>query len=396
MSIWRVALRNLKGNPVKSLTVFLCVFGVAALFVSMTLIIGGAQNSLDSGLKRLGADILVVPQGTEGKVESALLMGKPTRVWMPSSNLAQVAMVEDVAQLSPQVYLQSLFGASCCAVSEMFLVVFDPATDFSVTPWLNQHLGRGLARGEVIGGTYISTMGEPYIVLYGYNLDLKGTLEPTGMGIDQTLFMTMETAQDMAASSIMTAVSPLEIPQDQVSAVLVKVADGVNPHAVALQIQDNVPGVLAVESPNLFGSFRKQMMGLLSGFTVLTSLAWILSAIIIGLVFSMATHERRREIGVLRGLGFKRSYIFHAVWVEAALLATAGSVVGVSLTAIGVSLFSNYIAGTLGMPFLFPSVTSFIIMFAETLLIALITVSVGVFIPAYRISQQEPAVAMRE
>jgi len=26
-----------------------------------------------------------------------------------------------------QIYLQSLYGASCCAVSEMFLVVFDPA-----------------------------------------------------------------------------------------------------------------------------------------------------------------------------------------------------------------------------------------------------------------------------
>jgi putative ABC transport system permease protein len=396
MKIWRVALRNLKGNPVKSITVFLCVFGVAALFISMTLITGGAQNSLDSGLKRLGADILVVPQGTEGKVEGALLMGKPTKVWMPNGNLAQVAAVEGVAQVSSQVYLQSLFGAPCCAVSEMFIVVFDPTTDFSVTPWLNQHLGRGLARGETIGGSYISTMGEPYIVLYGYNLDLKGELEPTGMGIDQTLFITMETARDMAISSVTTAVSPLEIPKDEVSSILVKVADGASPHAVALQIQDSIPGVLAIESPNLFGAFRKQMMGLLSGFTVLTSLAWVLSAIIIGLVFSMATHERRREIGVLRGLGFKKSYIFRSVWVEAALLATAGSVAGVALTALVISIFSNYIAGTLGMPFLFPSIGSFILMFGETLLISLITVSVGVLIPAYRISRQEPAVAMRE
>ncbi len=40
MNVWRVALRNLKGNPVESITVFLCMFGVAALFVSMTLVIG--------------------------------------------------------------------------------------------------------------------------------------------------------------------------------------------------------------------------------------------------------------------------------------------------------------------------------------------------------------------
>jgi putative ABC transport system permease protein len=396
MNIWRVALRNLRGNPIKSITVFLCVFGVSALFVSMMLIVGGARNSLDSGLKRLGADILVVPQGTEGKVEGALLMGKPTRVWMPGSNVSEVAAVKGVGQVSPQVYLQSLFGAPCCAVSEMFMVVFDPATDFSVSPWLEQHLGRGLEKGEVIGGTYISTMGEQYITIYGYDLDLKGTLEPTGMGIDQTLFMTKDTAEDMARSSITTAVAPLEIPKEQVSAILVKVEDGVDPHAVALQLQDSLPGVLAIESPNLFGAFRKQMTGLLSGFTFLTSLAWVLSAIIIGLMFSMSAHERRREIGVLRGLGFKRSYIFRSVWMEAALLATSGSIAGVSVTALGVKLFSNYIAGTLGMPFLFPSILSFFIMFGETLLISLITVSIGVFIPAYRTSQQEPAVAMRE
>ncbi len=396
MSIWSVAFRNIRGNPVKSLTIFICVMGVAALFVSMTLIIGGARNSLSSGLTRLGADIVVMPAGAETKVESALLMGKPTKVWMPAANLEKVAAVQGVEKVSPQIYLQSLFGASCCSASEMFLVVFDPASDFSVTPWLDQHLGRGLAKGEVIGGSYISTMGEPYLVLYGYNLDLVGTLEPTGMGIDQTLFMTRETAQAMSLSSLTTAVSPLEIPRDQISAVMIKVAGGNDPHAVALRIQDSLPGAVAVESPNLFGAFRKQIMGILSGFTVMTSLAWVLSAVVIGLVFSMATHERRREIAVLRSLGFRRSYVFRSVWVEAALIAAAGSVAGITVTSLVISLFQNYIAGTLGMPFLFPSPASFSIIFAETLLISLATVSAGVFIPAYTISQQEPALAMRE
>jgi putative ABC transport system permease protein len=395
MNIWKVAISNLRGNTIKSLTVFLCVFGVAALFVSLDIIIGGAQNSLNSGLKRLGADILVLPQGTEEKVESALLMGKPNKAWMPVDTVSLVAATNGVARVSPQIYIQSLYGAPCCAVSEMFIVVFDPATDFSVTPWLTRNLGRNLARGEAIGGSYISTMGEPYLTIYGYNLDLKGTLEPTGMGIDQTLFITLETAADMASSSTKTAVSPLEIPGNQVSAILVKVTDGSNPHSVGLQIQNSVPGVTAIESPNLFGTFRKQIIGLLSGFAVFTSLAWIISAVVVGLVFTMSTSERSRELAILRGLGFKRSYIFRSVWFEAAILATTGSAAGVILTAITLNIFKNYIAGTLGMPFLFPSFFSFVTVFAETLLISLITVTVGVFIPAYRVSRQEPAIAMR-
>ena len=127
MNILRIALKNIRGNTVKSLTIFLCILGVAAFFVSTTLIVQGAQNSLRRGLERLGADILVVPEGAENKMESALLMGTPIKLWMPEQNLAKVAQVEGVGQASPQIYLQSLFGAHCCAVSEMFMVVFDPA-----------------------------------------------------------------------------------------------------------------------------------------------------------------------------------------------------------------------------------------------------------------------------
>jgi putative ABC transport system permease protein len=175
VNILRIAIRNITGNIVKSLTIFFCVLGVAGFFVAMTLIIGGSRNSLDRGLERLGADILVLPAGAEAKVESALLMGKPTQAWMPESNLKQTASISGVEQVSPQIYLESMFGSSCCAVWEMFMVAYDPATDFTVTPFLQKKLGRGLEAGEAIGGTYIFVPeGDEYIKIYGYNLDLKG------------------------------------------------------------------------------------------------------------------------------------------------------------------------------------------------------------------------------
>jgi putative ABC transport system permease protein len=200
----------------------------------------------------------------------------------------------------------------------------------------------------------------------------------------------------MAKSSVTTAASPLKIPPDKISSILVKVAKGADAHAVALDIQKNVPGVVAVESPNLFGAFRKQLLGLLSGFVLLSVIAWALSGVLIGLIFSMSIHERRREVAVLRALGFTKFYVFRAMWVEAALLASAGTIVGMGLSALSIYYFRNYIAGTLAMPFLFPQVTSFMGTFGIGFLISLITVSAAVFLPAYRISQQEPALAMRE
>ncbi len=107
MALIRLALKNIRGNGFRSLAILLAVMGVAGFLLSTTLIIKGAENSLDAGLKRLGADILVVPQGAEEKVETALLMGKPTSVWMPKENLDKIAAVPGGSAVSPQIYLSS-------------------------------------------------------------------------------------------------------------------------------------------------------------------------------------------------------------------------------------------------------------------------------------------------
>lgn len=397
MSIFGLAFRGIRGNGVRSLIIFLCVLAVVAFFVSTSLIIRGAQNSLNTGLERLGADIIVVPDGAQNKVETALLMGKPTQVWMSTDYLQKVSAIPGVASVSPQVYLQSLYGASCCAVSEMFIVVYDPATDFTVTPWLQRNLRRPLAKGEVIGGSYIFVPdGEKFVRLYGYDLTLKGNLEATGTGLDQTMFMTMETAQDMAKSSLTTAISPLEIPQGEISSIMVKVAPDAQIRKVAQTILLKLTGVAPIESPNLFGQFRKQMLGLLWGFLAISSLAWVVSTVLIGMVFSMAANERRQEMAVLRAIGATRRFVFLSLSTEAILLAVVAGILGITLSALGIYTFKDAIAESLGMPFLFPSLSSFAALFSLGLALAIGVVFIATFIPAYRISQLEPAVAMRE
>ena len=397
MNVFNLALKNIRGNGVRSLIIFLCVMGLAVFFVSTTLIIRGAENSLTRGLERMGADILVVPRGAETKIETALLMGKPTDIWMPRAMLNQVAAVQGVEAVSPQIYLSSLYGQSCCSVSEMFTVVFDPETDFAIRPWMEQNLRRNLKDGEVIGGTYIYTPpGDRYIKMYGDNLTLVGNLEPTGTGLDRSMFFTMETARSMAAGSLTSAAEPLYLPDDQISAVLVKVLPGTDVHKVALQIQLDNAEVVPIESPNLFGSFRQQMTGLLWGLLVLLSVAWALSAVLIGLLFSMAANEREREIAILRSLGATHSYIFGSLLSEAAILALTAGVLGISIAAFVIYSFRDYLAASLRMPFLFPSFSSFMGLVAIVIALSLVTVALGSLIPAIRITRKEPALAMRE
>jgi putative ABC transport system permease protein len=397
MNLIQLAWKSISRNAFRSGVVALCALLVAAFALFTTLLMRGAENSLRLALDRLGADIIIVPIGAEAKVESALLMGNPANVWMPQENLQKIAAIPGIDAVSPQLYLATLTGASCCSVSDMFMIAYDPQTDFTIRPWLRQTLGSDLRLGEVVGGRFISaTEGKQNIKVYGYLVTLKANLEPTGTGLDQTMFLSFDTARDIARVSATQAEKPLTIPPDSISAALVKVKPGSRPDAVAVKIMQAIPDVVPIESANLFQSYRKQMTGLLQSTLSMLGITWVMSVMLIGLVFSMAANERRKELGVIRALGATRRYVFQALIAEAGLLALIGGAIGLGLAVLVTYLFQRLIVVTLDLPFLLPSLSTLLLYIGVGLVLTMISVSLAALFPAFRISRQEPATAMRE
>jgi putative ABC transport system permease protein len=397
MNLIQLAWKSISRNAFRSGVVALCALLVAAFALFTTLLMRGAKNSLRLALDRLGADIIVVPIGAEAKVESALLMGNPANVWMPQENLQKIAAIPGIDAVSPQLYLATLTGASCCSVSDMFMIAYDPQTDFTIRPWLRQTLGSDLRLGEVVGGRFISaTEGKQNIKVYGYLVTLKANLEPTGTGLDQTMFLSFDTARDIARVSATQAEKPLTIPPDSISAALVKVKPGSRPDAVAVKIMQAIPDVVPIESANLFQSYRKQMTGLLQSTLSMLGITWVMSVMLIGLVFSMAANERRKELGVIRAVGATRRYVFQALIAEAGLLALIGGAIGLGLAVLVTYLFQRLIVVTLDLPFLLPSLSTLLLYIGVGLVLTMISVSLAALFPAFRISRQEPATAMRE
>jgi len=397
MSLFELAWKSISGYAFRSSVVALCAFLVAAFALFTTLVMRGAENSLRLAIDRLGADIVVVPEGAEAKVESALLMGIPARLWMPQEKMEKISTIDGVDTVSPQLYLATLTGASCCSVSDMFMIAYDPQTDFTVQPWLQRTIGGGLRLGEVVGGSYISaTEGKQNIRVYGYLVTLKSNLEPTGTGLDQSMFLTFDTAYDIARKSGSQAESPLVIPPGSISAAMVKVQPGSDPREVAVRIMQSVPGVTPIESTNLFQSYRKQMTSLLKSILVILGLTWGLCVVLIGLVFSMAANERRKELGVIRAMGAGRRYVFQSLLAEASILAFFGGLSGIILAVAAVYLFRHLIMASMEIPFLLPSPVSLLLYIGGGLALALFSVNLAALFPAYKISRQEPALAMRE
>ena len=397
MSLWQLALKNISGSSFRSGVVALCALLVAAFALFTTTLMRGAESSLRAVIDKLGADIVVVPEGSESKMESALLMGNPARFWMPEGNLARIAAIPGVEAVSPQLYLATLTGASCCSVSDMFMIAYDPQSDFTIQPWLTQEMGDGLRLGEVVGGSFISpSEGGQNIKVYGYLVTLKANLEPTGTGLDQSMFLTFDTARDIAKKSVTQAEQPLDIPAGSISAIMVKAKPGSDLLAISTRILQDVPGVTPVQSADMFQSYRSQMTGLLKTILIIMSVTWGLSVVLIGLIFSMAANERRRELGVLRAIGATRQFVFRSLLAEASLLAFFGGAAGITLAAMVVFLFQKLIVVSFGFPFLLPSPVSLLLPVAGGLLLALFSVNLAAIFPALKISRQDVAITMRE
>ncbi|MBI5304761.1 MAG: FtsX-like permease family protein [Chloroflexi bacterium] len=398
MSLFQLAWKNISGNAFRSWVVGICALLVAAFALFTTLVLRGAETSLQLASDRLGADIVVVPLGAEAKMEGALVMGVPAKFWMPRANVEKIAALSEVESVSPQVYLETLKGASCCSVPNMFMIGYDPTTDFTIRPWLKQKFGNeGLRPGEVVGGSLISaTEGDNNLRVYGSLVKLKTNLEPTGTGLDQSVFFTMDTAHDIARASYTQAESPLTIPTDQVSAVMVKVKRGADPYKVALKILNQIPDVVPIESANLFQSSRKQLAGLMGMTLSMMGLTWALAVVLIGLVFSMAANERRRELGVMRAFGANRAFIFKSLLAEAGVLAICGGASGIALAVLTVILFRQLIMVSLGIPYLLPSVDMLVLQVGGGLFLTLFSVGLAALFPALKTSRLDPAIAMRE
>ncbi len=398
MNFRHLIFKNLTGRAYRSAWVAGSILLLAAFLTSATLLSRSITQSLETGKERLGADIVVVPSGREKEAQKALLLGKPvSQAWMPAENLGRISRVEGVAQASPQLYLETLTGASCCSSWDMFMIAFDPETDFTITPWLKEKMKAPLASGDVIGGDWISVppAGEE-IRIYGSRVNLRGKLESTGMGLDRTLFLTLETAREIAGKSASSAEKPLVIPEGKISAVQVKVKRNESIDEVAGRIMAGVPGTYAFASRELTRVVQRQTEGLFRILFLGLALVWAMAVVLSGSVFSLMVDERRREIGFLRAVGASRNFIFRLFLAEGFVLGLAGGLAGISLAALSVHLFRFYLMRAAAVPLIFPPAGSLAGILAGCLALSLALSLPALLYPAFRASRTDPAESMRE
>ncbi|MEW6409510.1 MAG: ABC transporter permease [Nitrospirota bacterium] len=392
-SLLTLAIKNLKR---KSFRTGILVFSIA-LLVSILVFGLSFITSVSSSIKRasgrLGADLLVVPVGARGFAEEVLLETTVKSFYMDKSIVERVKKIEGIEAVTYQTYLTTIFGV-CCDVPEAKVVAFNQDTDFIVRPWLEKTLGRRLEKGEAIVG-YESFLNiglglmEIDTTLFGTMFKIIGSLEKSGTGLDNAIFLSEENIEEIIRQG-KSVLKP-----EQVSVIFTKVKRGYDPYKVGRDIEGEIIEVDVVARSDIGKDILRTLKDINQIFSITIVLASMLSVFLAWAIFSAIVNERLREIGIMRAIGAKESHIVRLFFTEVFTLGAIGSLVGIGL---GIYLFISLSKGFTLLKNISAKIT-----IAEQTGISLVAFTVGTMIcvlgallPIYRLKKIEPFIAIKE
>ena len=219
-----LAVRNCRRNPSRTAALGLVAALLALALFGGSLVVLSLQNGLNRFQERLGADILVLPKAAQadGGQEGVLVQGKPLQFYMEASRLAEIASLPGVERAAPQFFLTSA-NAGCCSVAVQ-LIGFDPATDFTIRPWLLESYAGDVGYGDILCGSGISVPADRRLKFYNVPCRVVGRLSPTGTGMDTAVYANMKTIRAMMKNAAELDFASFQgvDPEQAISAVLVK------------------------------------------------------------------------------------------------------------------------------------------------------------------------------
>ena len=398
MNLGKLYLANLRKNMGRTVGLIVLVALLAFVAYAGALVVTSLQNGLSSLEARLGADLIVAPKTAKSQadLEQVLIEGVPGSFYMDSEYVDQVAAVEGVEKVSPQYYLATV-KAGCCSMPVQ-VVGFDPETDFTVQPWIARTYGDELGRDDVVVGCNISGAPGATIRLYGIDCTIVSKLEETGTSRDNGVFATNETLRDLIDGSSARGLAVLEDrnPDEVVSVVQVKVADGYNVERVEGDINTHLRNVWAVSTRAMTSGVADGVAGMSRIVSTMLVVVCLIAVAVLVVAFMVTGKHRSKEFAILRVVGASRKALSRVVLKEALVVSAIGGIVGIIAGLVVVLAFNGAIEGALGLPFLLPPLATMVVFAVAVFVVALVAGPAASVVSAKRLSRVDPGQVLRE
>lgn len=391
-----IALLNIKNKSVRSTSLVILTFLLSFILFTSGFLIYSLKGGTKSLSNRLGADIILVPEGYDAKVEGSILRGEPSSFFMDEELIDKVRKLDGVEVATPQLFLATL-PASCCSFPVQ-LIGFDESTDFLVKPWLASQGGLPLNDDEVVVGHNVIGSVDDNVKFFDQHFKIKARLLKTGMGFDNTVFLNIQTARSLAQKYKDKLPLDDDISEGKISSIMLKANQNINvndlQNAIRKEFRDD--GIYPILSKSMINEISSSVENIFTYIYVLMILVLALIFLILFIVYSMMLKERKREFATLRILGAKKKLLNEIVIREVLFLNAIGTILG-SIAALFVSiLFSNWFSESFKMPFLTPNFMVLLIILLLVFIIVMLTAFLSVIVPIMNMNKEELALLLKE
>ncbi len=392
LSTWGLAKKNLSRHPYRTFFLILAIMLLSFFLFTGSVLSLSLSRGAESMSNRLGADVMIVPEGYDPHVDSILLSGKPSTFYLPNTALQEIsAMREDIGieQISPQTFLATL-RASCCAYPVQ-LVGIDLDSDFIVGAWMRNKIHHELRDGEIIVGYHVAGWPGDTIKFFNKSLTVAARLEQTGMGFDAMIFMNRATIAELSREAERITGRTMRNDGSLTSVLMLKLKNGYDSVAAAAEINRrlNKKGIYALFSKkfvNDIGSSLRTVSLIIKSSVIFL---WVMSVLIVGLIFALTLIERRSEFGILRSIGASRKKLAALSLAEVLMLSVYGAVLGVVLGNAAVAAGSPFVVEALGLPFLLPSLSVILGLTVSAVVLAVMTGVFSAGVSVLRVSRMD-------
>ncbi len=401
--------RNLRVARFRSLTIAIAVAVVVGLLFSTFMIELGVGRSTEVGSARLGADILLLPSPLP--INLIIYIQWPDPVFITPTNAtahlqyllprfiddngtldAGIRAIPGVVGVSPQVFVGTLNSSG----RPVALVGFDPATDFTILPWLSA-AGQGqttIGPDMAIVGSDTGFRAGDNITWNSLRLQAIAVLEPTSSSMDRTVFFPIQTAYKFPLTGSSTAQgqnsTSVGFKAGQISALLVKLARGSSENEVGRQVSATLNSYVVIYGAIATKQVSLETRGIASYEFLLAGLLGSSVLILTASLMSMSVNERKREFGILRSMGATKLGISRLIMGEAGILSFSGSLLGLGVGAAVFVVSEFFLSQAYSISFVAPSSTEILLFMLEAMALGVIIGTLAALYPAYRASRMDP------
>ena len=399
LSLKNLSFRNLKGYAGRTAALVIFAMLMAVAVFGGTMVIGGVKTGLKTVQNRLGADIMVTPEdaGSEFDAQTVLLQMEPGYFYMERSKADEIAQISGIERVSPQLFMASA-KAGCCS-AKLQMIAFDPATDFTVQPWIADSYKEGeMGLMDVFVGSNVTPNDDLIIRFYDNDCRVIGQFAPTGSTLDNCVYMTIDTVKALIESSFVKGLNKYTEydPDEVVSAVMVKVSPDADIETVAEEIRQKVSGVSVSTSTNMVAGISESLDGISKTVSVFTVIFWLIGMLMTVLLFALMINERRREFASLSAMGASRKILSGIVTKEAMAVNLIGGIIGIVLSAVILFMFRGLIGQSLGVGFVLPSAGTVILLALAALVTVIFAGAVSSWIAIRKVAGMDASLVLKE